>query len=188
MEWRDYLIFHLQPRIAKLEGDILEIGVLRGELTVKLAELAAKHGRRVFAVDICDLSADPMQTKWNYLDYYKSMATADQEATIRQAIDRFSNVIFIKIDSAKITFKPEQKFAATVIDGCHEPEHMKGDFRLAWRHLSPGGLIAMHDYHGDLPPEFSKAVDEVITEVLLEVASLTIIDGWWLIVERKPSA
>jgi len=55
--------FIKQRALHKLEGDIIEIGAYMGRGTAKLAKLAQRYGRKVYAIDVFDPSLDRTTSK-----------------------------------------------------------------------------------------------------------------------------
>ncbi|MGD6850751.1 MAG: class I SAM-dependent methyltransferase [Candidatus Bathyarchaeia archaeon] len=186
--WRSVLIGTVKNRLAELEGDILEIGCCRGELTVALAKLAEPLGKKVYAVDVCDVDFDKSTNdRGLYLPtYYAGLGlnSENQEQILREAIAPYSNVVFNRVDSAKMRFPKTQRFCFAVIDGCHTPEYVHGDFKRAWRLLTSGGLVAMHDYRGDMHV-VTESIDQLLEEYAAEIAAVAPLAGWWVVIEKK---
>jgi SAM-dependent methyltransferase len=187
LTWRATLISYIQERLTAL-GDVLEVGVGRGELTAYLAYAASLQDKKVFAVDVCNIDFDQSKNEGGlYLpDYYRQMGLTleNQEEVIRLNIKDCSNVVFFKMDSAKLTFPENQQFCLAVIDGCHTSEYIRSDFLLAWPRISEGGFVAMHDYGGDMP-NVTAAIQLLLKEFEAEIASTAILYGWWIVIEKK---
>lgn len=167
------LISYLEDNnIPLLDGDILEIGAYMGGGTAKLAAFAGKYGKRVFAVDQFEPSADPTIGKGGVKakDVYeaflegRSMLEAFLENT-----RPFPNVVLLKQDSRAVRFPPEQRFVFGFIDGCHTAEFVESDFRLIWPHLMPGGVVGLHDYKFDDWPGITEAAQRLLAEYAPEI-------------------
>lgn len=191
--FRENLLMTIQPKLSGVAGDILDVGVCKCDLTVALAQIAASLNKKVFAVDICDIDFDAEYTdnKKVFLPtFYRDigLTSETQEAYIRGVLSGYSNVEFIKADSKIVKFPKAQKFCFAVVDGCHLPEYVHSDFNLAWRHLSKGGYLAMHDYMGDLQT-CTDAIDECIDELVErgEVAYENVfrVEGWWVVIPKN---
>lgn len=187
--WRKSLIDYIRPRLAgKVEGDFLEVGVCRGELTLALSALAAALNRKVYSFDVCNVNFDSSVNNkgLSMPAYYAGLGlnSENQEKIIRDTVSSCSNVVFTRKDSAKIVFKPTQTFCFVVIDGCHTVKYVRGDFKLAWKHLSPGGYMAMHDYKGDMP-HVTETIDKLLKEHKSEVNQAEAIAGWWMVIQKK---
>ena len=71
-----------------------------------------------------------------------------------------SNITTIIGDSAEVEL-PIDRLAFGYIDGNHDAAYVRSDFEMIWTRLSPGGLVAVHDYDHDLP-EVTRTVHELI--------------------------
>jgi len=151
----EVLIDFLRTRhIYRLPGDLLEVGAFMGGGTAKLARFARKHGKRVFAIDIFEPAADttPMPDGTTMASIYLAFLEGrPQRDVYRETTRRCNNIVTICQDSMKVTFPPEQRFCFAFIDGNHDLDHIRSDFRLAWTHLVSGGVLGLHDYGTELP-------------------------------------
>ena len=154
-----------QRGLLKLEGDIIEIGAYMGRGTAKLARLAQRQGKMVYAIDIFDPSLDQTLSKSGIKagDVYeaflqgRSMLEACLEST--RGLD---NILTIREDSKKVRFLEQQRFFFGFIDGCHQQTYVENDFYLIWPHLVSGGALGFHDYKFDDWPEVTKAVNKLM--------------------------
>jgi SAM-dependent methyltransferase len=169
-----------QQALYKLEGDIIEIGAYMGRGTAKLAKLAQRYGRKVYAIDIFDPSLDRTTSKSGIKagDVYeaflkgRSMLEAYQEST-----RAFDNIITIKEDSRKVSFPEEQRFIFGFVDGCHQQSYVENDFFVIWPHLVSGGALGLHDYKFDDWPEVTEAADRLIHKHKREISGVYEIEG-----------
>jgi predicted O-methyltransferase YrrM len=172
--------FIKQRALHKLEGDIIEIGAYMGRGTAKLAKLAQRYGKRVYAVDVFDPGLDITMSKSGIKagDVYeaflkgRSMLEAYQEST-----RGFDNIVTIREDSKKISFPEEQRFIFGFIDGCHQQAYVENDFYVIWPHLVSGGALGLHDYKFADRPEVTKAADKLIHGHKREISEAYEIEG-----------
>jgi hypothetical protein len=141
--------------LARVEGDMLEIGALVGGGTAKLCGWCARHSpdKRVVAVDVFDPSFDPTTTVagWSMQDLYASrIGKRDQRAVFDDVTHGATNLVVAVGDSTSIEL-PTNRLAFAFVDGSHVAEDVRADFDTVWQRLSPGGIAAFHDYGGDLP-------------------------------------
>lgn len=188
MAWRSTLMKYLESRFkSEVEGDFLEFGTLAGDLTIPLAKLAAKHERKVITVDVCDVSVDDTVTSRgkNLSDYYAGfVGRHNQEKIIRKKLQRLDNVLFIKENSVNLQVPLDQKLSVVVVDGGHQLAVFRHDARLGWSHLSVGGMMAIHDYKGDVPG-LTEAIDQIVQEFNVSPENLVVLDDRWIVLEKK---
>ncbi len=152
--------------VMKLQGDLIEVGSFVGGGTRKLSNYAKRFGKKVYAVDIFNSSADLTTCEKGV-----SMADIYVECSQRLGLTIFeaywfnvgkcSNVITVRKDSKNIRFSPGRRFCFGFIDGNHSPEYVANDFYLVWNHLVHGGIVAFHDYGHDLP-QVTKTINKLI--------------------------
>lgn len=153
-------------RLYRLEGDILEIGAFLGGGTVKLSQLAEKYNRKVFTVDIFSPEVDKtINTKGMVMAeiYDWFLQGKSQRMIFDKVTENCKNMEVIAKDSREVTFSEKQKFFFSFIDGNHDPEYVRSDFHLAWKHTLPGGVVAFHDYGGDLP-QTTEIIDKTLED------------------------
>jgi len=172
--------FIKQRALHKLEGDIIEIGAYMGRGTAKLAKLAQRYGRKVYAIDVFDPSLDRTTSKSGIKagDVYeaflkgRSMLEAYQEST-----RAFGNIITVREDCKKVSFLEGQNFIFGFIDGCHQEAYVENDFYVIWPHLVSGGIVGLHDYNFDDWPEVTEAADRLIHKHKREIREVYEIEG-----------
>lgn len=171
----EVLIDFMKKRgLQKLEGDIIEIGAFMGGGTAKLARFARKYGKKVYAVDIFDPNRDktPDKDGVRMCDIYQAFLQGRSQLEVYQQTTRgFDNIITINKDSKRVKFPGGQKFIFGFIDGNHQPDYVRNDFNLIWRHLVPGGSVGFHDYNFDLP-QVTKAIDGLISKHRDEISDI----------------
>jgi len=160
------LDFIEERSLHRLEGDLIEIGSFMGGGTVKLARYARKHGKRVFAVDIFEPTADSTTTPDGTImrdTYLAFLEGRPQLEVYEQAVRGLANVVTIRQDSKEVSFPPEQRFVFGFIDGNHHPDYVRNDFQMIWQNLADGGGVGFHDYNTDLP-DVTSCINEIIAE------------------------
>jgi SAM-dependent methyltransferase len=184
----EVLIDFMKKRgLQKLEGDIVEIGAFMGGGTVKLAKFGQKYGKRVYAVDIFDPSYDNTLDKngVKMCDIYQAFLQGRSQLEVyQQATKGFDNIVTINMDSRKVSFHKGQKFIFGFIDGSHQPDYVRNDFNIIWRHLVPGGSVGFHDYNFDLP-EVTRAVDGLIEKHKGEISGINEIEQSHIVILTK---
>jgi hypothetical protein len=134
---------------CRIPGDFIEVGAFLGGGTVKLANLARSCGN-IFDPGF-DLTVNSAGTPMASL-YHATLGRGSQERVFRLVTKRVAGSLeVLKQDSRAVVLPPDVRFAFGFIDGNHDPEYVKSDFRLVWDRLAPGGLLGFHDYGGDLP-------------------------------------
>ena len=63
-----------------------------------------------------------------------------------------NNISVYAQDSRSFSLPSDQLLIFSFIDGHHSSEAATHDFQLAWRRTISGGIVAVHDYGGDLSP------------------------------------
>ncbi len=172
--------FIKQHALHELEGDIIEIGAYMGRGTAKLAKLAQRYNRKVYAIDVFDPSLDRTTSRSGIKagDVYeaflkgRSMLEAYQEST-----RAFGNIITVREDSKKVSFPEGQNFIFGFIDGCHQEAYVENDFYVIWPHLVSGGVVGLHDYKFDDWPEVTEAADRLIHKHKSEIREVYEIEG-----------
>lgn len=152
--------------IQNLNGDFLEIGAFMGGGTKKLARFANKFGKKLFVIDIFDPEFDPTPNDrgepMNWI-YRKILGPKNLREVFNANTKNENNIVVYNEDSRKVNLPDDLKLCFTFVDGNHNPEYVKNDFRLAWDKTISGGVVAYHDYGGDLP-QTSQAIKELIEE------------------------
>lgn len=176
-------------RLDRLDGDVLEIGVLLGGGTAKLCGWFARHSprARVIAVDVFDPELDPTTTVagWPMRDLYaRRLAGRDQREVFDDVTRGCTNLVVVPGDSTAVAI-PTERLAFAFVDGSHVPDDLRSDFRTVWDRLLPGGLVAFHDYGGDLPG-LTRTLHECIGRHAAEIARLFTRDPTLLFLQRAP--
>lgn len=167
----------LEHQLWEVEGDVLEIGVFLGGGTYKLCGLFAARApdKTIYAVDVFDLSFDQTQTEdgMALAPFYqeailRDAGTLEQRAVFDQVTGGCANLVTIAGDSTQVEIPPN-KLCLSYIDGSHDPVFVRKDFATCWGRTAPGGIVAFHDYGGDLP-RVTESIHQLIGEHAGEVA------------------
>ena len=132
----EILLWHRPQRV-------LELGTYLGHTTLSLAlNLGRIHESadfRLVSVDIADVNS-PEQGFW------KRQGQATSPLGLLQASQATNGVEFVTQASVDYLSTTNEEFDLVFIDGHHAANTVYLDLVLASRHLTPGGLILMHDY------------------------------------------
>jgi Methyltransferase domain len=184
----EVLIDFIRKRgLQNLEGDIIEIGAFMGGGTVKLARFAQKYGKKIYAVDIFDPERDktPDKNGVRMCDIYQAFLQGRSQLEVYQETTRnFNNIVTINKDSKQVKFPRGRRFIFGFIDGNHQPDYVRNDFNLVWRHLVAGGSVGFHDYHFDLP-EVTKTINSIIDKHKDEISDVHEIEQSHIVILTK---
>lgn len=151
-------------KIYRLVGDFMEIGAFMGGGSRKLANFGNKFNKKLVIVDLFDPDSDLTQNDrgepMNWI-YRKILGHKNLRQIFDANTKNEKNIIIFNEDSKKVILPSELKLCFSFIDGNHDSEYVKNDFRLVWDKTVSGGIIAYHDYGGDLP-RTTYAIKEMI--------------------------
>ena len=134
---------------AEKGGIMAELGSFAGESM----ELFSMRFEKVFAIDLWDDKA--------ILGISSPEQPGDIEARFDAVVSGLPNIFKVKGDSSKSAEGfPDGYFDFVYIDACHEYEAALADIKAWLPKISPGGIIAGHDYQPDYFGVI-KAVQEV---------------------------
>jgi hypothetical protein len=158
-DWSGYeglLVTFDRLGIADVPGDVVEVGVLLGGGTYKLCRYFEREAprKRVFAIDVFDPSFDVTASAGGPVMadlYHEVLAGRDQRAVFDEVTRDCRNLVVVAEDSATARV-PSEQLAFGYVDGNHSAPYVRNDFDLVWSRLSPGGVVAFHDYGVDHPP------------------------------------
>jgi predicted O-methyltransferase YrrM len=173
--------------IEAVDGDVLEIGALLGGGTAKLCGWCAAQApaKRVITVDVFDPAFDPTTTLggWPMRDLYlNALGDRDQRAVFDEVTNGCTNLVVVVGDSTKVEI-PTDRLAFAFVDGSHAADDVRADFETVWGRLSPGGIVAFHDYGGDIPG-VTHTVHRCIGEHAEEIARIWARNPTLLFVQR----
>lgn len=155
--------FILAHNILYVEGDFVEIGTFLGGGAYKLSKFLEKKKslKRLFIIDVFDPGFDrTVNVDGNPIAplYLKALAVyggKSQLEVFSEVTRTCTNIVPLKGDSKKMQI-PAGTFSFAFIDGNHEPGYVENDFYLVWGRTSSKGVVAFHDYEGDLPQTTAK--------------------------------
>lgn len=187
--------------LDRVDGDVLEIGVMLGGGTRKLCGLFSNRApdKRVIAVDIFDPNFDhspniavDAQGRPNgrpgqematvYSEHMARAGAIDQRATFNRITAGCSNLVVVAGDSTKVDI-PTDRLCFAFIDGNHDRAYVRADFDTAWSRLSPSGVVALHDYGYDLP-EITEEVHVQIGAHAAEIQRVWVSD-WIVFIQKR---
>ncbi|MHB9073706.1 MAG: class I SAM-dependent methyltransferase [Desulfobaccales bacterium] len=160
--------------ILNVPGDMVEIGVFCGGGTYKLAHylLLNNSAKTIYAIDIFNISFDKTKNTDGIEmgNIYETIVKGKNQYEIfSQVINGLNNIVPIKEDSKKVTI-PTNAISFAFIDGNHSPDYVQNDFYLVWEKLSPGGIVAFHDYGYDLP-QVTEVIDNLYVKHIAEISN-----------------
>jgi predicted O-methyltransferase YrrM len=138
-----------------IPGDIVEIGAFRGGGTYKLAKFLHRQGsqKKVYTIDCFDPQADQTRNVegMSMAELYQAQLGGKRQREVFDEVTAgIPNIVVIAGDSKAVKV-PTKSVCFGFIDGNHSDQYIISDFYLIWTKLSPGGVIAFHDYDYDLP-------------------------------------
>ena len=146
-------------------GPVLEVGSYCGKSTVYLGEACRENGVSLYAVDH-HRGSEEHQPGEEYHDtelYDESAGLMDSfrafRGTMRKA-DLESIVVPIVASSAVATRNWHTPLGMVFIDGGHSLEAAQNDYRCWAPHVTPGGILAIHDIFPD-PADGGQAPYEI---------------------------
>jgi len=165
-------------KVTSLPGDIIEVGAFIGGGTRKLAQYFKQYGKKVYAIDVFNPYAD-LTTNANgvsmadvYIHRLSKLGLSMFQAYWFN-VGKMSNVVTIPLDSKKVRFPKTQRFCFGFVDGNHSPEYVVNDFYLVWNHLTPGGMVAFHDYGYNLP-QVTNTINQLIKKHAQDIEKIII--------------
>lgn len=139
------------------KGLIVEIGSFKGRSTVMLATVAAHYGfGPVVAIDPHDFNLSvtpaPAAPGSSYADFAESLRSADAS----------QHVEFHHAHSQDVSASWNRPIRLLWIDGDHSYEGVKADFDGFSPHLTPNGIVALHDSLNLFPGPIRIFVEKVL--------------------------
>lgn len=133
---------------------VLEIGSYCGRSTIYMARTA----REVVSVDPHDSRGTPGDKKNTLAEFQANL----ERYGVREKVKPNVCTVRCFTDGQDLT-RPENLFDLIFIDGAHDYESVKSNIEDALLLLADDGLLAFHDYHMEVNPGVSEAVDELIS-------------------------
>jgi cephalosporin hydroxylase len=139
------LLAYLSIDVAKLEGDIVEIGVWKGK-SLALMQRLSSESTTVIGIDPFELQGQVQEVEYFHDRLFKDCKLI--RGYSQNAVER--------------TVQVSRKFKLLHIDGGHKSENVWADFLLYERFLVPGGYVVFDDYSDfQFSPEVGPAVDRM---------------------------
>jgi hypothetical protein len=156
--------------ILDVPGDFVEIGAFLGGGTYKLAKLLERRpAKRLVVMDIFHPDVDVTECSEGiamrdvYADWTKQRTGGRNQREVFDEVTRGLGNIDVVVGDTALTKIPSARIAFAFIDGNHDPAYVRSDFEKVWAKLSPGGLVAFHDYGFNLP-QVTEAIHRLIGE------------------------
>lgn len=155
----EYLIRCLKSLgIGKVPGYFVEIGAFLSGGSKKLAAFGRSLSpqRKLYVADLFDPDFDWTKTAGGramrevYKDFLSAFGSMSQFDVFKKVTADYDNIVCLIGDSKELAV-PSSELAFAFIDGNHDPEYVENDFRKVWPLIQSGGVVAFHDYSGDLP-------------------------------------
>ena len=177
-----------KKHLGEKQGDFLEIGAFMGGGSRKLARYARKYGKNLHVIDLFDpnfdLTANDRGETMQQV-YRKILGQKNLREVFNKNTKNEKNLFVYDIDSKKIALSKDLKLCFSFIDGNHDPQYVKNDFRLAWEKTVSGGIVAFHDFKGDLP-QTTTAIKEILEEQKNSIAQMeTLLKKTILFIAKK---
>ncbi|MFI5803166.1 class I SAM-dependent methyltransferase [Streptomyces sp. NPDC051561] len=139
---------------ASLHLPLLEVGTYCGRSTLLLADAAREAGVTAVTVDH-HRGSEEQQPGWEYHDpttVDTELGVMDTLPTFRRTLHRAGleeHVLALVGRSPQAARLWNSPLALVFIDGGHTDEHANGDYEGWAPHVSPGGLLVIHDVFPD---------------------------------------
>ena len=191
---RFFLFCHIFDQIVKegLAGDLIEVGVYKGDTGILLAEMALKLGRTAY---LCDTYEGFDAADLQGIDEGRSpLAFRDTSLQAVQARIGAANTVYVKgyFPASASNLPDAARFCMVHID-CDLYQPIIASLDYFYPRVVPGGFIVVHDYSSLGWDGAEKAVDDWFAEraesvvpipdssgsvVIRKVRSATGADGW----------
>lgn len=144
-------------------GDMVELGVYKGNSAGILAAFARRHGRRVYLFDTFQGfdKRDLRGVDSQHLVQFRDTSLAGVQALVGMDSVTYAQGFFPE-SAAKITM-PERIAIAHIDCDLYEP--MKAGLEWFYPRLSSGGIMLLHDYSSGHWPGATRAVDEFFRDL-----------------------
>ena len=133
------MLYDFAKEAVKQEKTLVEIGSWKGRSTVVLGSVGKLEGAQVYAIDPHEgdvtVAGEPGKTPPTFEFFKQAMKDAELEQTVTAIRKRSTDVEWTK------------PIGLLLIDGLHDFESVKQDFRHFERHVVPGGYVLFHDYN-----------------------------------------
>jgi predicted O-methyltransferase YrrM len=159
--------------LLSVPGDIVEIGAFCGGGTYKLAKFLQqqKSPKRVYTIDCFDIQVDQTENTdgMRMAQLYEASLKGNSQRQVFDKVTAGIRNLFVIVGDSKAVVLPAEAVCFGFIDGNHADDYVVNDFYLVGKKLSPGGVIAFHDYGYDLPG-VTAAIDQLCARHSAEIA------------------
>jgi len=139
----------------KLTGTAIEIGTHRGEFAAAFCQ--KWKGKRFIAVDPWSRDYPGFACQKTSEDRAKDMKEAERVlAPMRERM----RIDLLQMDSITAAKALTDRFEFVYIDADHHYAHVRTDLELWYPKITPGGILAGHDFNGDWIDDVRTAVIE----------------------------
>lgn len=149
-----HIVLAMQTSMG-LHGDMLEIGSYHGRSTAMMATRLAPGERLV----VCDLFESDQG------DHYANRPSPENLLANIRLVNPALEPSRIKIHkclSNDLVLQADERFRFIHVDGGHSAEQAHFDLTLCGKHLLPGGIMVMDDYHSPDWPEVTTGTDRFL--------------------------
>ena len=178
-------------KVDTIDGDFVEIGTFLGGGARKLSKhLSSKSkNKKLIVMDVFDpkfdwtknLDGDSMSEL--YVSTLNKYQGKTQKEVFLENTKGCENIVIVEGDTMKANI-PTENISFAFIDGNHAPEYVENDFYLIWNKLAPGGVVAFHDYQGDLP-QTTEMIDNLKEKHKDEILKTDIAEKEWIFFIQK---
>ena len=151
-----FLVLSYQSAIG-FKGDLLEIGSYHGRSTALMAKCLQSDERIV----VCD--AFESDTDDKYVNKPSPENLVSNIGRINPGIEK-DRIVIHQCLSNDLRLASEELFRFVHIDGGHSAEQAYFDLKLCSKHVVPGGIIVMDDYHNKQWPGVTEGTDRFLSE------------------------
>jgi len=139
-------------------GDVVELGVYKGNSAVLLAQLARRYQRQLYLFDTF-YGFDSSDLRG--LDKDKSVEFADTSLPAVQSLVGTENITYVPgLFPASLSQVPMFDHIAAAHIDCDLYEPIRAGLEYFYPRLSPGGVLVLHDYSSGFWPGATRAIDE----------------------------
>ncbi|MCP4196618.1 MAG: class I SAM-dependent methyltransferase [Proteobacteria bacterium] len=146
-----YLVLSLQSAYG-IEGDLFEIGSYYGRSTAMMA-YCLRPGEKIVICDAFDLEIE---------DHYNQQPGPGDVIDNIQRVNPELMAGMVEIHaclSSDMVLADDRRFRFIHIDGGHSQDAAMNDLLLCRKHVLPGGVMVVDDYHNPDWPGVTQAVD-----------------------------
>jgi len=174
---RKFVLFSIAKSISKINGDIVECGVLRGHSSFLMLQANIDNNKKFFGFDSFQGLSTPGSNdsiKNNYSFKWKENDLSTPETIAKNNLDIFKDRyhLFKGWIPDKFCEIEEQSFSLIHIDvDLYQPT--LDSIKFFWPRLNKGGVLVCDDYGFETCPGAKKAMDEFFSSIDMSIIHLT---------------